>query len=443
MHRSSRFEPGRRIIEIGRLPSTAICCILQWLMVYHFVMLRLRLSDFISLLITTMLVTTHVAYADSPSQGVIGGTNVPVGKWSDVAGIFIGGQVACTGTLIAPDVVITAGHCNDTALTQVVVGSNDTSITGRGEIIPVAKRFEYPSSQSTFDVTILKLAHPATIAPRKIATGWASLAVQNGAPVTFAGFGSIDAGGGEYIPQLQEASSTITDAGCDKSSGCNPGAKPAGELGAGGMGIDTCPGDSGGPLYVQLGNDFFLAGVTSRSYDNATSPCKDGGIYARPDKIVDWIETQVGESVGRGPAPNAAAVELNGSKAGASEIISNDPLSSEHLFEAAKEPRLANYNLAPDGRIKFCANGSGVGIDELVVRVSDKSNPARSLQVAVKLNVTATATSNDCNLSFAEDSGCGCQSHGDPTTLLGMAVLLAAGVGRRRATHRKLSWRPK
>ena len=40
---------------------------------------------------------------------------------------------------------------------------------------------------------------------------------------------------------------------------------PDGELGAGGMGIDTCPGDSGGPLYLPTDFGTFLAGVTSPS----------------------------------------------------------------------------------------------------------------------------------------------------------------------------------
>jgi hypothetical protein len=54
--------------------------------------------------------------------------------------------------------------------------------------------------------------------------------------ISLVGFGAIDKNGAQYINELQEASSTITDFDCSQSSGCNAGAQPDGELGAGGMG---------------------------------------------------------------------------------------------------------------------------------------------------------------------------------------------------------------
>ena len=120
--------------------------------------------------------------------------------------------------------------------------------------------------------------------------GWARFDIKNGAAVQFVGFGTIDRDGTTSTDDLKEAPSTITDFNCTTSSGCNAAATPDGELGAGGNGIDTCPGDSGGPMYLMTDYGSFLAGVTSRSYDNARYYCSEGGIYGRPDKIVDWIE---------------------------------------------------------------------------------------------------------------------------------------------------------
>ena len=49
-----------------------------------------------------------------------------------------------------------------------------------------------------------------------------------------------------YVDELQEATTVITDADCSRTDlGCNIAAYPNGELGAGGMGVDSCPGDSG------------------------------------------------------------------------------------------------------------------------------------------------------------------------------------------------------
>lgn len=48
---------------------------------------------------------------------VIGGENAMAGKWPDVAAILFpvlgGDEPLCTGTLVAPTVVLTAGHCYD------------------------------------------------------------------------------------------------------------------------------------------------------------------------------------------------------------------------------------------------------------------------------------------------------------------------------------------
>src|SRR5690348_13699668 len=47
----------------------------------------------------------------APAGAVVGGTPVPDGQLRYVANIAIGGAFGCTGTLIAPDWVMTAGHC--------------------------------------------------------------------------------------------------------------------------------------------------------------------------------------------------------------------------------------------------------------------------------------------------------------------------------------------
>ena len=61
------------------------------------------------------------------------------------------------------------------------------------------------------------------------------------------------------------------------------------EIVAGGNGVDSCNGDSGGPAYVEVDGEVQLAGATSRATKNFTQPCGDGGIYTRVDRYVDWI----------------------------------------------------------------------------------------------------------------------------------------------------------
>ena len=151
-----------------------------------------------------------LALAGPTTAPVIGGHDAPSGKWPDIAGIVFdygGGDtsVDCSGTLIAPTLVITAGHCNDTSLTQVMIGTTSRSQLGDGEMIEVAERFEYPDSWNSFDVTVVRLARPSTKAPRAIATGWARFDIANGAEVALVGFGAVNASGSQVVDALQEA----------------------------------------------------------------------------------------------------------------------------------------------------------------------------------------------------------------------------------------------
>ena len=53
---------------------------------------------------------------------------------------------------------------------------------------------------------------------------------------------------------------------------------------------DTCPGDSGGPVYVELDGKTWLVGATSRGRDDfETWDCGKGGIYTLLSSYQDWI----------------------------------------------------------------------------------------------------------------------------------------------------------
>ena len=66
---------------------------------------------------------------------VVNGEPADEGAWEDAVGIVMyGSYVGCTGTLIHPKVVLTAGHCVG-AITDAVIGSTDW--TRNGEMIGV------------------------------------------------------------------------------------------------------------------------------------------------------------------------------------------------------------------------------------------------------------------------------------------------------------------
>lgn len=375
-------------------------------------------------------------FAPSTSP-VIGGTAAPLGKWPDVAAVNDpSGDQACTGTLIAPNVVLTAGHCMDIPPASVVVGTASLARLSDGEVIAVSQRFEYPNSFRSYDVGVLVLANSSRFAPRAIATGWARLDITNGAAVAIAGYGATDRDANMFTSTLQEATTSITDADCTTKAGCNTLAQPAGELGAGGMGIDTCPGDSGGPLYLVTDYGTFLAGVTSRGYNDNNYYCSEGGIYARPDKIVDWIEEVSGIKVARGPEPSTSEplVAIRGHAAEA-QVVANDPKGTSHTFAITTPPGNGTAAIRDDGLLRVCTRNDVAGIDTLVVTVTDKTDPSRSVAVTLPVEIQDGDPGEDCDPEEFGDSG-GCCDSGRSS---GGAIPLALGVlvilGRRRRTR--------
>jgi secreted trypsin-like serine protease len=330
-----------------------------------------------------------LAEESTASAPVIGGADAAQGKWPDVAAILypIDGDVTlCTGTLIAPTIVLTAGHCYDGISAplpdNVLIGTASLSRPSDGEIIPIARGHVYPKAGTTEDLAVLVLARPSTRPPRKIVDGWARADLVNGATISLVGFGAIDRSGGVYVDHLQEATTTITDVDCSTASGCNPAARPAGELGAGGKGVDTCPGDSGGPLYLTTSYGPVLAGVTSRAYDNARFACSQGGIYARPDKVLDWVEQVAGVPVARVASPTAPMVATQ-ERCGSTRIAVNDPASQAHSFRITHLPANSSASVAPDGTVRICTT-PGTDDDHLVVTIADETTSAdRTLSVTI------------------------------------------------------------
>jgi len=372
---------------------------------------------------------------------VIGGDNAKPGKWPDVAAILFpgasGDEPLCTGTLVAPSIVLTAGHCydpnNPPVPDNVLIGTSSLAKPGDGEKIAIKRGFPFPNAEFTEDITVLVLAKASSRKPRQIATGWARVDIANGAAISLVGFGAVDRDATQFVNELQEASSTITDFDCSTSSGCNTEARPAGELGAGGMGIDTCPGDSGGPLYLTTSYGAFLAGVTSRSYDNADVPCSEGGIYVRPDKVIDWIEMKAGGKITHGPEPTAdpiAAVHGDGDD---TRISVNDPKSSSHSFEITTPPAHGMAKVRSDGAVRVCVDPDAApGDDEVTVTITDTKHDGRALPITIPIRIQdGTAPAMPCNLDDFSTGGC-CDSGGHSGGAIPLTISVLALLLRRR-----------
>jgi hypothetical protein len=197
------------------------------------------------------------------------------------------GSYCCTGTIIAPKLVVTAGHCYAECAKYVLIGSAVTDTNRR--VIKVKKAIRHPAFGATDgaivnDLTLLVLDEAVGLPPRKIA----SLETLKTAPEAWVvGFGTTSSDGrtGYGVRRiggpLLFADESNPAFGADRDTEFVLARQP--------NGLDTCNGDSGGPVYVYSGGVEYVAGATSRAVPGATVACGEGGVYVKLAAFADWM----------------------------------------------------------------------------------------------------------------------------------------------------------
>lgn len=286
------------------------------------------------------------------SLPVVGGTPVKPGEWRDAVAV-LSENAACTGTLITPDVVLTAGHCIASAPVAVVVGTVDYGQPG-GELIRVRRSLAYPDWETAYDVGIVVLEHPAAARPRVVAAACtAREGLVEGALVHIVGFGLTTRAGTGDNTRLHEGQIPVIDPTCTDDPVCLSNIAPGGEFTAGGGGVDSCFGDSGGPVYLDTAAGPALVGVVSRGAAMAGRPCGNGGVYVRADKVIAWVQRMTHETVARtrctGAGDEGAGEEdavtgesaggcSSGGGAGGTMVIALGALAALRLIRRSQQP---------------------------------------------------------------------------------------------------------
>jgi trypsin len=250
-----------------------------------------RFTKCLAVAAAAVAVATNVEAADE----IVGGTPVASGDYPWMVSLASRGRHFCAGSLIAPDVVMTAAHCVGGGKVTARIKGGVLTSNGVESIAVVAKikHPNYNSATSDFDVAILLLKSSSSIPPVAIDT---TIDTWAGSISRVIGWGTTSSGGSAPTNILQVDVPVRTNEECDRVS--YPGQITPQMVCAGVPegGVDSCQGDSGGPLFVQVGGQPLVMGVVSWGYGCAF-PGKYG-VYARVNSMLSFIGQYIDVSRG-------------------------------------------------------------------------------------------------------------------------------------------------
>jgi secreted trypsin-like serine protease len=216
---------------------------------------------------------------DESESSIVGGTATT--KYAAVGALLERGEPFCTGTVIAPRVVLTAAHCLvgvSAANVTFAIGPNAYAPTSELRVASVKPHPAYDDSDedSQHDVGIVVLAEDAGVTPiphntTKLGASWI------GKSATFVGYGVTNGKTGAGIGKKRSVTMPLTEV-------------HATDFVYEKRGANTCSGDSGGPaLAKNADGDTVVIGVTSWGDED----CTEFGVDTR----VDAYRTFIGQAL--------------------------------------------------------------------------------------------------------------------------------------------------
>lgn len=222
------------------------------------------------------------------------------------------GALFCSGTVVAPRVVLTATHClaqvGSGAAIDVVVGADVASPVARIEVARARRHPDWRFDSLSDDIAVVALADDAPVPALAMSTR-ALTAADEGTEVVLAGYGLTSIDGGDDSGVRRRGRAPITGVRASQIS-----------INGGTGAPSACAGDSGGPSLLDEGGELRVAGVHSRA--SCSSLTQDERVDVH---VADFIDPFIAEHPAAGggcsgsprtpPWPVAALLLLAGGAA--------------------------------------------------------------------------------------------------------------------------------
>lgn len=257
------------------------------------------------------------APAESAQISIVNGSTTKIERWPWQVALTVaqrpGSQAKprarffCGGSLIAPDLVLTAGHCvadlgkRQIKRIEVISGRTRLNDDAAGRVTHVKdlmmpvnslgrRRYREKSEVANWDFALLKLSKSLRSETIKLAGKDEADSWTPGRVVKTTGWGVTNASNQRSSPVLKVASQVmLEDKVCRRWNGNLYRPRTMNCMGGPGGNASTCFGDSGGPLVAPIEGGYRLMGATSfgDAACDGVIPSIDTRIAGNPMR--DWI----------------------------------------------------------------------------------------------------------------------------------------------------------
>ncbi|KAM9269262.1 transmembrane protease serine 5 [Morus bassanus] len=231
---------------------------------------------------------------------VVGGADVPPGRWPWQVSVYHGSQHLCGGSVLAREWIVTAAHCVHSyrwlqASAWVVFAGIITHGSIKQEArVSVKKIIYHPlynDNSLDYDIALMKLQVPLNFsdAIRAVCLPPSHQDLFQGTQCWVSGWGYTSPDQAQVTETLKEALVPLIG-----TKRCNSSCMYAGELTARMLcagylhgKIDACQGDSGGPLVCQDEFAWRLVGIVS--WGQGCAEPNHPGVYTNVAQLLPWI----------------------------------------------------------------------------------------------------------------------------------------------------------